>query len=103
MSCGAPEGGVALGGVDVAKEAVVQGVVARAGTPVDGAYVRLLDTGGDFVAEVRTGAAGEFRFFAAPGTWTVRVLAPGTEPGTAPADRAVEAGRGRVAEVVVEI
>ena len=40
-------------------------------------YARLLDSGGDFVAEVPLGADGGFRFFAAPGTWTVRVLAPG--------------------------
>ena len=99
MSCGAPEGGVALAGVDVAKEAVVQGVVARGGTPVDGAYVRLLDTGGDFTAEVRTGETGEFRFFAAPGAWTVRVLAPGREPS----DRSVEARRGEIAEVHVDL
>src|SRR5262249_53373511 len=32
--------------------------------------------GGEFVAEVPLGSDGGFRFFAAPGTWTVRVLAP---------------------------
>lgn len=99
MSCGAPEGGVALAGVDVAKESVVQGVVTEAGTPVDGAYVRLLDTGGDFAAEVRTGETGEFRFFAAPGTWTVRVLTRGRDR----VDHLVEARLGEIAEVRVDL
>ena len=43
-------------------------------TPVAGAYVRLLDAGGEFTAEVVTSPAGQFRFFAAPGTWTLRAL-----------------------------
>ena len=37
-------------------------------------YVRLLDATGEFTAEVVSSATGEFRFFAAPGTWTVRAL-----------------------------
>jgi hypothetical protein len=36
--------------------------------------VRLLDSSGEFTAEVVTSAAGQFRFFAAPGTWTLRAL-----------------------------
>ena len=51
--------------------------MTRAGTPVPVGYARLLNDGGDFVAEVPLGQDGGFRFFAAPGTWTVRVLAPG--------------------------
>ena len=43
--------------------------VTRDGEPVVG-YVRLLDGGGEFTAEVPTSATGQFRFFAAPGTWT---------------------------------
>ena len=39
-----------------------------------GAYVRLLDGTGEFTAEVVTSATGDFRFFAAPGNWTVRAL-----------------------------
>ena len=44
--CGATEGGLSLDGVNVAKEAVIQGQVVRAGTdgksqPVGNAYVRL--------------------------------------------------------------
>jgi hypothetical protein len=41
---------------------------------VPGAYVRLLDSTGEFVAEVVTSATGDYRFFAAPGTWTLSVL-----------------------------
>ena len=36
--------------------------------------MRLLDASGEFTAEVVTSAAGQFRFFAAPGTWTLRAL-----------------------------
>jgi hypothetical protein len=39
--------------------------------------VRLLNADGEFTAEVVTSATGDFRFFAAPGTWTLRALAPG--------------------------
>jgi RNA polymerase sigma factor (TIGR02999 family) len=41
--CGATAGGLSLDGVDLAKEAVVQGQVVRDGEPVPNAYVRLLD------------------------------------------------------------
>lgn len=62
------------------KETVIQGRVVRDGAPVAAAYVRLLDGGGEFTAEVQTSAEGAFRFFAAPGNWTLRVLgAAGTE------------------------
>jgi len=76
-SCGAVVGGVSLDRVDIAKQAVIQGVVAKAGVPATVGYVRLLDKGGDFVAEVPVSKQGEFRFFAAPGTWTVVALVPG--------------------------
>jgi len=82
----------------VAKETVIQGVVARDGEPVGGAYVRLLDATGEFTAEVPTSATGAFRFFAAPGTWTVRTLAPG-----ATVDRTVVATLGEVAELEVAL
>ena len=45
-----------------------------AGQPVGGAFVRLLDATGEFTAEVVASASGDFRFFAAPGTWTLRAL-----------------------------
>ena len=56
----------------------VGGLLGVAEFPVTPAgYARLLNDGGEFVAEVPLGEDGGFRFFAAPGTWTVRVLAPG--------------------------
>ena len=79
--CGAIAGGPDITGVDATKEAVIQGVVSRGGEPVSPAYVRLLDGTGEFTAEVPTSATGQFRFFAAPGAWTVRVLAPGMSVG----------------------
>ena len=94
--CGAPTN---LDGVDVSTQAVISGVVRRAGAVVAGAYVRLLDASGEFAAEVPTDGTGQFRFFAAPGTWTVRTLAVGAEP----VDRAVVARHGVVAEVEVAV
>jgi hypothetical protein len=73
--CGAPEQGDPLpASVDIAKETVISGTVRSADGPVGGAYVRLLDSSGEFTAEVVTSGAGQFRFFAAPGNWTVRAL-----------------------------
>jgi Protein of unknown function (DUF1416) len=97
--CGATEGGVSLDGVDVAKESIIQGVVVRDENPVPGAYVRLLDRSGEFTAEVPTSATGQFRFFAAPGPWTLRALVPRTPP----VDRPVHASRGSVAEVRISV
>ncbi|HEX6194556.1 MAG TPA: DUF1416 domain-containing protein [Jiangellaceae bacterium] len=99
MSCAAPEGGASLEGVDVGSEAVIQGVVKAGGGPVGGAYVRLLDRSGEFTAEVPTGDGGEFRFFAAPGEWTLRTLAPGIEP----VDQPVQASLGAVADVEITV
>ncbi|WP_018686779.1 DUF1416 domain-containing protein [Actinokineospora enzanensis] len=74
-SCGAPEQGTALpANVDAGKEVVLNGKVTSGGAPVGGAFVRLLDASGEFTAEVVSSPAGDFRFFAAPGTWTVRAL-----------------------------
>ncbi|MFL6089442.1 MAG: DUF1416 domain-containing protein [Aeromicrobium sp.] len=97
--CGAVAGGPSLEGVNVAVEAVVQGVVTRSGEPVSTAYVRLLDRTGEFTAEVPVSATGQFRFFAGPGTWTLRVLAPRSEA----VDRVVEAAIGSVADVVIDL
>ena len=73
--CGAPEQSPTLpAGVDVDRETVIYGVVSKADVPVPGAYVRLLDGTGEFTAEVVTSATGDFRFFAAPGSWTLSVL-----------------------------
>jgi hypothetical protein len=97
--CGAKAGGLSLEGVDVAKEAVVQGQVVRDGEPVSNAYVRLLDRTGEFTAEVPTSASGHFRFFATNGEWTLRALAPRAET----VDQPVHAAVGSVAEVTIAI
>jgi hypothetical protein len=97
--CGATAGGLSLDGVDVAKEAVVQGQVVRDGRPVPNAYVRLLDRTGEFTAEVPTSVTGHFRFFAGNGEWTLRTLAPRAET----VDRKVEAAVGSVAEVTITL
>jgi hypothetical protein len=97
--CGATAGGPSLEGVNVKAEAVVQGAVTRGGEPVSTAYVRLLDRNGEFTAEVPVSATGQFRFFAGPGTWTLRVLAP----RSAPVDRQVQAAIGVVADVAIDL
>jgi len=66
-------------GIDVAGSTLIQGRVTRGGEPVGGAYVRLLDSSGEFTAEVVTSPGGAYRFFARPGAWTLRVLVPGGE------------------------
>lgn len=91
--CGAPAQGTLdqtlPAGVDPAIATIIQGRVTRAGEPVPTAYVRLLDGGGDFTAEVVASATGTFRFYASPGRWTVRALhASGT------AERSLDAGAG---------
>ena len=84
--CGAKAGGPDASTIKPG-ETTIQGQVTRDGEPVTG-YVRLLDSTGEFTAEVPTSATGQFRFYAAEGTWTVRALVPG---GTA--DRTVVAQR----------
>jgi hypothetical protein len=70
--CGAPEQGV---DIQVGpNEVVLTGKVKSGGAPVGGAFVRLLDASGEFTAEVVSSADGDFRFFAAPGSWTIRAL-----------------------------
>jgi len=87
-----------LEGIDVAKESIVQGTVIRDGAPVPGAYVRLLDSTGEFTAEVQTSATGAFRFFAAPGDWTLRTLTSGSS-----VDTPATAKLGEVVEVTVTV
>jgi hypothetical protein len=73
--CGAPEQTATLpASVDIEKETVLNGKVTADGVAVGGAYVRLLDASGEFTAEVVSSPDGDFRFFAAPGSWTVRAL-----------------------------
>lgn len=96
--CGGATGGLSLDGVDVAKEAVIQGTVSHDGQPLPGAFVRLLDSSGEFAAEVVTSATGAFRFFAAPGSWTVRALS-----AAGAAQSTVTAVRGAVAETTIAL
>lgn len=96
--CGAPAGGVSITkGID--DEAIVEGHVSHGGTAVTTGYARLLGTGDEFVAEVPLGTEGEFRFFAAPGNWTLRVLAPG---GLSATER-VEAALGKITKIEVAV
>lgn len=96
--CGAPAQTLDLEGIDVAKESIVQGTVTRDGEAVGGAYVRLLDSSGEFTAEVQTSASGAFRFFAAPGEWTLRTLYKGGS-----VDTAATAVQGEVVELTVTV
>jgi hypothetical protein len=74
MSCGSPDQDVADTGVETADQTVLAGTVVAGAEPVGGAFVRLLDSGGEFTGEVVSSDAGRFRFFAGPGDWTVRAL-----------------------------
>jgi hypothetical protein len=96
--CAPPRGGISVS-EGVGTQAVVRGRVTRAGTPLDTGYARLLNSGGDFVAEVALGDDGGFTFYAASGDWTLRVLAP----GGARAEREVSAHPGMITEVEVEV
>jgi uncharacterized GH25 family protein len=96
--CGAPEQAT-LPNLEVSpNEAVIHGTVVKDGSPLPGAYVRLLGTTGEFTAEVQTSATGYFRFYAADGDWTLRALAPGQS-----VDTAVTAAKGSAAEVTVQL
>jgi hypothetical protein len=60
-------------GADIDTETVIVGrVIDESGQPVGGAFVRLLDASDEFTAEVVASRTGEFRMFAAPGSWTLR-------------------------------
>ena len=105
-TCGATPGGPDLSGIDLTTQTVIQGVILRDGeddgvpngAPVVNAHVRLLDSTGEFTAEVPTNADGQFRFFAAPGSWTLVILAPGARE-----ERKVIATKGSPVDLVVEI
>jgi hypothetical protein len=89
--CAAPDQSAPIpANVDLEKETVITGILTTAeGEAVGGAYVRLLDSTGEFTAEVVTSPEGVFRFFAAPGKWTLRAL---SRQGNG--DLAVDANRG---------
>ena len=96
--CGSPDQD-ALPTLEVSpKEAVLHGTVSRGGSPLPGAYVRLLGSTGEFTAEVQTSATGYFRFYAADGEWTLRTLYQGGS-----VDTAAQAELGKAVEVTVEV
>lgn len=95
--CGAPAGGAPV--TSAGTQAIIQGTVTKAGAPVRSGYARLLNSGGEFVAEVPLGEDGGFRFFAAQGDWTLRVLAP----GDIRAERGVAASVGTITELEVAV
>ena len=104
-TCGATPGGPSLDGIDVTTQTIIQGVVLRdgddgvpSGTPVGNAHVRLLDRDGEFTAELPTNSQGQFRFFAAPGAWTLVVQAPGAR-----VEQAVVAAQGVPADLVISL
>jgi len=75
IMCGSPTQTVELpAGTDITNASIIQGTVFGDTGPVAGAFVRLLDETGEFTAEVVTSGEGYYRFFAAPGRWTVRAL-----------------------------
>jgi hypothetical protein len=96
--CGAPAGGIRVTD-GPGNQAVVQGHVTSGGSPVLSGYARLLNSDGEFVAEVPLGEDGGFTFYAAPGDWTLRVLAP----GGIRCDQAVSAQTGKITEVELPV
>ena len=96
--CGAPAGGVKVT-AGAGSQAVVTGHVTSAGGPVGSGYARLLNADGEFVAEVPLGEDGGFTFYAAPGEWTLRVLAP----GGIRAEQPVAASTGTITEVELAV
>ncbi len=73
--CAAPEQRIDLpADTDTVNQAVIQGRVLSGAKSIAGAHVRLLDSTGEFTAEVVASPEGSFRFYAGPGTWTVRAL-----------------------------
>ena len=105
-TCGARPGGPSTDGIDLSKQTVIQGQIIRDGiddavpngTPVSNGHVRLLDATGEFTAEVPTNTEGQFRFFAAPGTWTLVVQAPGAR-----VEKRVIASQGNASDTVIHI
>jgi hypothetical protein len=105
-TCGATPGGPSLDGIDLSQQTVIQGQILRDGssdsvpngTAVANGHVRLLDASGEFTAEVPTNSEGQFRFFAAPGAWTLVVQAPGAR-----VEQKLIAAQGRPTDLVIHI
>ena len=78
----------------------MQGTVSRGGAAARPAPTSGCSTpAGEFTAEVQTSANGVFRFYAAPGDWTLRTLAS----GGASVDTSVSAVKGQAAVTAVEV
>lgn len=117
-TCGATPGGPSLDGIDLSKQTVIQGQILRFseaisqrqelrdgssdsvpnGAAVTNGHVRLLDASGEFTAEVPTNQDGQFRFFAAPGSWTLVVQAPGAR-----VEKKIVAAQGVPTDIVIHI
>ena len=105
-TCGATPGGPSLDGIDLSKQTVIQGQILRDGSSdsvpngaaVTNGHVRLLDASGEFTAEVLTNLEGQFRFFAAPGSWTLVVQAPGAR-----VEQKLIAAQGTPTDLVIHI
>ena len=105
-TCGATPGGPSLDGIDLSQQTVIQGQILRDGssdsvpngTAVANGHVRLLDASGEFTAEVPTNSDGQLRFFAAPGSWTLVVQAPGAR-----VEQALIAAQGVPTDLVIHI
>ncbi len=105
-TCGATPGGPSLDGIDLTKQTVIQGIILKEGendsvpngAPVTNGHVRLLDASGEFTAEVPTNQEGQLRFFAAPGSWTLVVQAPGAR-----VEKKIVATQGEPTDLVIQI
>jgi hypothetical protein len=105
-TCGARPGGPSTDGIDLSKQTVIQGQILRDGSSdsvpngaaVANGHVRLLDSTGEFTAEVPTNAEGQFRFFASPGAWTLVVQAPGAR-----VEKSITAERGVATDLIINI
>ena len=105
-TCGATPGGPSLDGIDLSKQTVIQGQILRDGSSdsvpngaaVTNGHVRLLDASGEFTAEVPTNLEGQFRFFAAPGSWTLVVQAPGAR-----VEQKIVAAQGEPTDLIIQI
>ena len=97
--CGAPDQATIDNTGIPAGETVIQGLVSVGGEPLAGGYVRLLDGTGEFTAEVVTSATGQFRFFARPGDWTVRVIGGTSNPG---ASESVTVAEGEISNLRID-
>ena len=105
-TCGATPGGPSLDGIDLTKQTVIQGVILKEGVDdsvpngvaVTNGHVRLLDASGEFTAEVPTNSDGQFRFFAAPGSWTLVVQTPGAR-----VEQKLIAAQGTPTDLVIHI